>query len=172
MCCQVGSISKYKRRLLLAGLDKVGASRRMSMKPIPRIILAAALAIGAAILIWHYRPAKPPAPRMDTNVEPSGVIVERAAADPADTSTRDVVWVNYSSAGSTNLAALAAPVIDHAHFPFTDIADPWQDMDPTEVSQEEHKRWLNDKREFVLREAKEDFAARQALWEQFKAERR
>lgn len=86
--------------------------------------------------------------------------VERAAPDPADTFAGNVIVY---SEHSTNF-------IDHDHFPFLDWDDPWKDMDPSEISQEEHERWLKEKREHVLQQARVGFAERQALWEKFKVE--
>lgn len=143
-------------------LQKRGANMGgNNYRPLPRIILATALAIGFGILVWRNRPSIPlmqnvPVERAETDWP---VRLERVAADPADTWAGNVIVYSDTVTNSE-------PVIDHDHFPFTLLDDPWKDMDPGEISQEEHERWLNEKRAFIVQEAKAGFEARQALWEQ------
>lgn len=145
------------------GVDMDGNKYR----PLPRIILATALAIGFGVLVWRNRPAKPPQPVIKTNIyvvqEGTIVSTERAGPDPADTFAGNVIVYSDTVTNSE-------PVIDHDHFPFTILDDPWKDMDPSEISQKEHERWLKEKQAHVMQEARAGFAEREAMWKKLKEE--
>lgn len=135
------------------------------LETISRIILAIVLAVGFSILLWRNRPASKPqqAPVINfTNaIQLGGTLVIASGIH-----TNDVVWNNTNVWYVTNMC----PGLFREHWPFTELADPWKDMDPSEISQEEHARWLEDKRRFVLQEARVGFAEREALWEKLKEE--